>query len=87
MWPARTASCPTLAGMSEHDTRYGQRSGSGSNEPKRHEKKEQREDWVPRQGGDQTRGQEDRTDPRQGAGNGSGRDDDGGKPGGSGSDG
>jgi hypothetical protein len=35
--------------------RYGQRSGSGANEPKRHERKEQREDWVPRQGGDQTR--------------------------------
>ena len=35
--------------------RYGQRSGSGANEPKRGERKEQREDWVPRQGGDQTR--------------------------------
>ena len=39
--------------------RYGQNSGSGSNEPKHHEKKEQREDWVSRQGGDQTRGKED----------------------------
>jgi hypothetical protein len=37
------------------DTRYGHRSGSGANEPKRHEKKEQAPDWRPRQGGDQTR--------------------------------
>ena len=37
------------------DTRYGHRSGSGANEPKRHEKKEQASDWRPRQGGDQTR--------------------------------
>jgi hypothetical protein len=37
--------------------RYGQGGpGTGSNEPKRHERKEQHEDWVPRQGGDQTRG-------------------------------
>jgi hypothetical protein len=36
-------------------TRYGQRSGSGANEPKRHERKEQAPDWQPRQGGDQTR--------------------------------
>jgi hypothetical protein len=36
--------------------RYGRGgSGTGSNEPKHHEKKEQREDWVHRQGGDQTR--------------------------------
>jgi len=35
--------------------RYGHRSGSGANEPKGGEKKEQREDWVHRQGGDQTR--------------------------------
>lgn len=40
--------------------RYGQRSGSGANEPKRAEKKEQREDWVHRQGGDQTRSGQDR---------------------------
>jgi hypothetical protein len=50
--------------MSNHDedraaaggsARYGHGGpGSGANEPKRHEKKEQREDWVPRQGGDQT---------------------------------
>ena len=40
--------------------RYGHGgAGTGSNEPKRHERKEQREDWVPRQGGDQTRGGED----------------------------
>ena len=44
----------------ERDTRYGHQSGSGSNEPKRHERKEQRPDWTPRQGGDQTRGDEDR---------------------------
>ncbi len=37
------------------DTRYGHRSGSGANEPKRQEKKEQAPDWRPRQGGDQTR--------------------------------
>ena len=45
--------------------RYGKGGpGTGSNEPKRHEKKEQRPDWVPRQGGDQTRDgrpHEDRT--------------------------
>jgi hypothetical protein len=36
--------------------RYGHGgAGTGSNEPKQHEKKEQREDWVHRQGGDQTR--------------------------------
>jgi hypothetical protein len=44
----------------ERDTRYGHKSGSGANEPKRHERKEQRPDWKPRQGGDQTRGDEDR---------------------------
>jgi hypothetical protein len=37
------------------DTRYAHRSGSGANEPKRHEKKESKPDWMPRQGGDQTR--------------------------------
>jgi hypothetical protein len=41
------------------NTRYGHRSGSGANEPKRHEKKEQASDWQPRQGGDETRGDED----------------------------
>ena len=37
------------------DTRYGHRAGSGANEPKRHEEKEQAPDWRPGQGGDQTR--------------------------------
>lgn len=50
-------------GTDDRDTRYGHESGSGSNEPKRHERKEQRPDWRPRQGGDQTRGAEDRLDP------------------------
>jgi hypothetical protein len=40
------------------DTRYGHRAGSGANEPKRDEKKEQAPDWQPRQGGDQTRADE-----------------------------
>lgn len=35
--------------------RYGQRGGTGSNDPSRGEKKEQRDDWIHRQGGDQTR--------------------------------
>jgi hypothetical protein len=35
--------------------RYGSGPGTGANEPKHGEKKEQREDWVHRQGGDQTR--------------------------------
>ena len=39
----------------DESARYGHNSGSGSNEPKQHEKKEQRSDWVHRQGGDQTR--------------------------------
>ena len=38
--------------------RYGSRSGSGANEPPRHERKEQRDDWVPRQGGHQARNDE-----------------------------
>ncbi|HEX2470816.1 MAG TPA: hypothetical protein VHK05_09515 [Candidatus Limnocylindrales bacterium] len=50
-------------GTDDRDTRYGHTSGSGSNEPKRHEQKEQRPDWKPRQGGDQTRGDEDRLAP------------------------
>ncbi len=37
------------------DTRYGHRAGTGANEPKRNEKKEQAANWTPRQGGDQTR--------------------------------
>jgi hypothetical protein len=39
----------------DEPARYGQNPGSGSNEPKHHEKKEQRPDWIHRQGGDQTR--------------------------------
>ena len=39
----------------DRETRYSHNSGSGANEPKRHERKEQRPDWQPRQGGDQTR--------------------------------
>ena len=38
------------------ETRYGQRSGSGANEPKHNEKKEVSPDREPRQGGDQTKG-------------------------------
>jgi hypothetical protein len=43
--------------MPNHDreTRYPNTSGSGSTEPKHHERKEQGLDWRPRQGGDQTR--------------------------------
>jgi hypothetical protein len=33
--------------------------GTGSNEPKHGERKEQREDWIHRQGGDQTRSGDD----------------------------
>ena len=44
----------------ERDTRYARNPGSGANEPKRHERKEQRTDWKPRQGGDQTVGDDDR---------------------------
>jgi hypothetical protein len=39
------------------DTRHGTVSGSGANEPKHNERKEQA-GWVSRQGGDQTRGSE-----------------------------
>jgi hypothetical protein len=46
-------------GTDDRDTRYGRNAGSGSNQPKRHERKEQRPDWKPRQGGDQMRGDED----------------------------
>ncbi len=60
MSPVNTDRCERL-GMAEKsgDTRYGHRAGSGANEPKRHEKKEQDPGWQPRQGGDQTRGEED----------------------------
>lgn len=47
-------------GTEDRDTRYGHTSGTGANEPKRDERKERRPDWKPRQGGDQTRGDEDR---------------------------
>ena len=39
----------------DRETRYSHTSGSGGNEPKRQERKEERPDWQPRQGGDQTR--------------------------------
>ena len=42
--------------------RYGPGPGTGSNEPKHGERKEQRPDWVHRQGGDQTRDGDDRGD-------------------------
>jgi hypothetical protein len=42
----------------DRSTRYTHTSGSGVNEPKRHERKEQDRDWEPRQGGDQTRADE-----------------------------
>ncbi len=48
----------------DRDTRYGHQSGSGANEPKQHERKEQRPDWKPRQGGDQTRGDETHGDDK-----------------------
>jgi hypothetical protein len=59
---ARTANAVVM-GTNERDTRYGHRSGSGANQPKDHERKEQRPDWKSRQGGDQTRGDEDRLNP------------------------
>jgi hypothetical protein len=59
MSPATASSCQRGAMADKIDTRYGQNPGSGANEPKRHEKKEQDPDWRPRQGGDQTRGDED----------------------------
>jgi len=47
------------------DTRHGTNSGSGSNEPKHNEKKEER-GFVSRQGGDQTRpGVNERPNPDQ----------------------
>jgi hypothetical protein len=42
--------------------RYGSGPGTGSNEPKHGERKEQRPDQVHRQGGDQTRDGNDRRD-------------------------
>ena len=47
------------------ERRYGHNSGSGANEPKHSEKKEQREDWVHRQGGDQTRSEQPETSDRE----------------------
>ena len=55
---ANLPGCPWQRDHMAHtrgETRYGHRAGSGANEPKRHEKKEQVADWQPRQGGDQTR--------------------------------
>jgi hypothetical protein len=43
------------------DTRFGHHSGSGANEPRRHEKKEQDPGWQHDQGGNQTRGDHDPT--------------------------
>lgn len=49
--------------MATNDRRYRHNSGSGSNEPKHHEAKERPErGWVSRQGGDQTRSDEDRAE-------------------------
>jgi hypothetical protein len=42
--------------------RYGSGPATGSNEPKHGERKEQRSDWVHRQGGDQTRDGSDHDD-------------------------
>ena len=53
-------------------TRYGKDGPStGSNEPKRHERKERDPDWRPRQGGDQSR-QEDEGKQRSESGGASG---------------
>jgi hypothetical protein len=46
----------------DQGTGYPHTAGSGGNEPKRHERKEQRPDWQPRQGGDQTRAESARSD-------------------------
>jgi len=48
----------------DRETRYSHTSGSGGNESKRHEHKEEHPDWQPRQGGDQTRGESARRDDR-----------------------
>jgi hypothetical protein len=51
----------------DEPARYGKNSGSGSNEPKHNEKKEQRSDWIQRQDGDQTRsGDDDASRPDDG---------------------
>jgi hypothetical protein len=54
--PDRSPSGPREAN-DPGDTRYGHRSGSGSNEPKHDERKEQAGRSTPQQGGDQTRDQ------------------------------
>jgi hypothetical protein len=64
--------------MSKHDDDSAARGGSarytqgghatGSNEPKEGERKEQREDWVHRQGGDQTRDGDPHADDSREAG-------------------
>ena len=61
--PDRSPSGPREAN-DPGSTRHGTRSGSGSNEPKHGERKEER-GFVSRQGGDQTRGSNGRrTDDR-----------------------
>jgi hypothetical protein len=50
----------------DEPARYGKNPGSGSNEPKQHEKKEQRSDWIHRQGGDQTRSGDEASRPDDG---------------------
>jgi hypothetical protein len=39
----------------DRETRYAHTSGSGANQPKKDDRKEQRPDWQPRQGEDQSR--------------------------------
>jgi hypothetical protein len=46
----------------DRETRYSRTSGSGGNEPKRQERKEERPDWQPRQSGDLTRDESARED-------------------------
>ncbi len=65
---ARTDQGPSGSGKADNagSTRHETRSGSGANEPKHNERKEQG-DWVSRQGGDQTRGSDGRrTDDKTG---------------------
>ena len=54
--PDRSPSGPREAN-DPGSTRYGTNTGSGANQPKRHERKESA-GFEPRQGGDQTRGSE-----------------------------
>jgi hypothetical protein len=46
----------------DRETRYSHTSGSGGTESKRQERKEERPDWQPRLGGDQTRDESARKD-------------------------